>query len=390
MAEILKLTQAVVRGLQSESGKQIEVRDMEQTGFGVRVGSSGRKVFFVMRRVNGRMVRATVGKFPEMNLEDARKKARRMLVDMSEGLNPNDERKESRADSLMLESVFKSFMAARKNLSVSTRHGYEGVFGRYLGVWKSRNVGSISTQMVLDLHAEIGEGRGKNVANQSMRLLRTVLNYSRAVNGSPKVNPAAVLSEARAWYEDGRRSVIIRAEDMPTWLAAVNALDSDTGKDYLLLTLFAGLRRNEGMGLTWDDVDLENRTLTVRATKNKTDHTLPLSSPLYDLLTARKERWNAVGYVFQTWSGSGHLTNVEHIIKDVRKCGVPFTLHDLRRTFVTTAEALDISTYVVKRLANHTQSDVTGKHYVIHDIDRLREPMERIAAAMLNMAKTEA
>ena len=81
------------------------------------------------------------------------------------------------------------------------------------------------------------------------------------------------------------------------------------------------------------------------------------------------------------------MTNVQHVLKVLRDKGLKYTLHDLRRTFITTAESLDISTYAVKRLANHKQTDVTGKHYIVHDIERLRDPMERIGVAILEMAK---
>ncbi|MBU2062486.1 MAG: integrase, partial [Bacteroidetes bacterium] len=54
------------------------------------------------------------------------------------------------------------------------------------------------------------------------------------------------------------------------------------------------------------------------------------------------------------------------------------TMHDLRRTFITTAESLDISMFAIKQLVNHKSgSDVTGG-YVIKNFERLREPMQRI------------
>jgi len=74
-------------------------------------------------------------------------------------------------------------------------------------------------------------------------------------------------------------------------------------------------------------------------------------------------------------------------MKKLQASGMPYTLHDLRRTFITTAEQLDISSWTVKRLANHRQTDVTGQHYVVHSIDRLREPMEKISTELLRLAK---
>lgn len=388
MPEKVKLTQAFVKNLQMPEGKkQADVWDAEQPNFGVRIGSSGSKTFFVISRVNGRVVRSTVGKFPTMNLDDARRRARKMLVGMADGVNPNDERRERNQGALALHAVFESYLQTRKNLSENTIKEYKGTFERHLSPWRSRQVIEISTAMVLDRHRQIGETKGKNIANQTMRLLRSIMNFSRSTHGLPKENPVAIMSQAQAWYKDGRRSVVVKVSEMSAFFREVGALQNETGRDYLMLLLFTGLRRNEAMALHWDYVDFEGRSLTIPATKNGEPHTLPLSNYLLKLLEARRERWGGKGYVFPSWSGNGHLTYVQHIQNDLRKKGVDFTLHDLRRTFITTAESLDISTYVVKRLANHKQNDVTGKHYIVHDIERLREPMERISAALVEMGR---
>ncbi len=50
-------------------------------------------------------------------------------------------------------------------------------------------------------------------------------------------------------------------------------------------------------------------------------------------------------------------------------------LHDLRRTFITIAKALDIPAYTLKKLVNHsTGNDVTGG-YIVSDMECLRAPM---------------
>ena len=66
-----------------------------------------------------------------------------------------------------------------------------------------------------------------------------------------------------------------------------------------------------------------------------------------------------------------------------------FTLHDLRRLFITQADALDLSTFVVKRLVNHSMgSDVTSG-YVVSDVERLRGPMQKIEDRILSLAKVK-
>jgi integrase len=238
--------------------------------------------------------------------------------------------------------------------------------------------------MVQDLHNKIGKDRGKNAANQAIRLLRRLMNFSLSRFNTPVNNPCKGVE----WFKDGRRNVVIKPVDMPRWFKAVNALENETSRDYFLLVLFSGLRRNEAMTLTWDNVDLHEKTLTIPTTKNGEPHTLPLSTFLLNLLQERFNRWHQpTGYVFPSWSKTGHMTNVQHDIKKLQASGLPYTLHDLRRSFLTTAEQLDISSWTVKRLANHRQTDVTGQHYIVHSIDRLREPMEKISEELLRLAK---
>ena len=69
--------------------------------------------------------------------------------------------------------------------------------------------------------------------------------------------------------------------------------------------------------------------------------------------------------------------------KVIEESGVEFTLHDLRRTFITVAESLDISGYALKRLANHKMANDVTAGYIISDVQRLREPMQRITNFLL-------
>ena len=71
---------------------------------------------------------------------------------------------------------------------------------------------------------------------------------------------------------------------------------------------------------------------------------------------------------------------------DELEIGHHYTGHDLRRTFVTVAEALDISDYTLKRLIGHkvdNAQDVTAG-YVISSNDRLRKAAQLISNAIMN------
>ena len=57
---------------------------------------------------------------------------------------------------------------------------------------------------------------------------------------------------------------------------------------------------------------------------------------------------------------------------------IQFTVHDLRRTFITIAESLDISAHALKRLLNHKMTGDITAGYIVTDVERLRKPMQQI------------
>jgi integrase len=158
-------------------------------------------------------------------------------------------------------------------------------------------------------------------------------------------------------------------------------------RDFLLIALFTGMRRSEIARLRWEFVDFDGRTLTVPTTKNGDPLELPLSSFLFDLLLARRESDPEGDWVFPGRGESGHMVETKKFYARVtRTSGIRFTLHDLRRTFVTIAESLDIPHYALKRLLNHRADNDVTAGYIVIDVERLRGPVERVAERILELA----
>ncbi len=65
--------------------------------------------------------------------------------------------------------------------------------------------------------------------------------------------------------------------------------------------------------------------------------------------------------------------------------GIKFMSHDVRRTFLTIAEMLDVPHYALQKLANHKTTDITGR-YIQADVERLRLPMQRITDFIMEKA----
>jgi integrase len=95
-------------------------------------------------------------------------------------------------------------------------------------------------------------------------------------------------------------------------------------------------------------------------------------------------------YVFPGNGECGYIVEPRKQIQLItQETGIEFTMHDLRRTFITMAEKLDISVYALKRLLNHkTEGDVTAG-YIIADVERLRKPMQLISEHLCSYFKLE-
>ena len=69
----------------------------------------------------------------------------------------------------------------------------------------------------------------------------------------------------------------------------------------------------------------------------------------------------------------------------VERTGIKFTPHDLRRTFLTTAEMLEVPHYALKKLANHVSRQDVTSGYIVVTVERIRIYMDRISDHFLKV-----
>lgn len=395
----VKLTKTHVDRLAPPTHGQAFLRDALLKGFAVRVTANGVKSFVVEKRINGRVKRITLGRYPDLTVEQARKEAQKNLGKIATGLDPVAEKEQARLQGVTLREAFADFLKARHGLKDRTVYDYRRIMEVAFPDWLPKPLLALSKDMIARRHASLGEDRGQAYANLALRVLRAVLNFARARyedrNGRPLLldNPVQRLTQTRAWFRVGRRRTVIKPHQLPAWYRAVAALKASpadegarTVADYLLLVLFTGLRRQEAATLTWENVDLPGRTLTIPDPKNHEPLTLPLSDFVHTLLSARAEHATS-RYVFPGTGEHGYLIEPKRqLARVIKESGVPFVLHDLRRTFITVAESLDIPAYALKRLLNHKMSNDVTAGYIVMDAERLRRPMQLITDFLLRAA----
>lgn len=384
----MKLTKQTVAALPLPEAGQALYFDDELPSFGVRVTAGGSKAYILDRRINGKKKRITIARANQVAADKARDLARKLIGEIVSGGDPVADKQRERLQGVTLATALEDYIEAR-DLKPRTVADMRKVIGRCLEDWQKKPITAITADMVKHRHRKLGETSPAQ-ANLAMKYLRAVLGLAqleyRDAEGVPVLasNPVAELSAKRAWHRVERRRTLIKAHQLPAWYKAVQAQPVNV-RAYILFTLLTGLRAGEAAALPWSDVDLEAATFIVRDTKNRQPHELPLSDYLLELLTAQRERVSGA-YVFPGLHGKGHIKSAESAIRKIKEAsGVEFCLHDLRRTFATVAESLDVPAYAVKRLLNHAQAGDVTAGYIVTDVERLRVPMQRITDYLLKL-----
>jgi integrase len=417
-----RLTKSSIHTLEGpRRGNQVLHQDREQDGLAVRVTANGARSFVVDRNTSRGRIRITLGPAgtDTLTVPQAREKARIAIGLIGQGYTREQiEERLARAEdrvppgAMTLDQVLDRYMKRRKHrLSERTRSDYRQLMDTHLADWKDRPIELLDDEAVV---AKFHSIKSPSRANYTMRLLRALFRSAMKVKddeGRPIINenPVAALTDEGLWHETPPRRDVIKLHEFPAWWKGVNALAEegnteatreangrfsegttspngrpDVVADYLRFLLLTGLRRNEAAHLTWADVDMKGRTVSIAQTKNRQPHTLPTSDYLLDLLQRRLEAKTSE-YVFP--GRKGPLAEPKkQIEKVVAASGVAFSSHTLRRTFATIAESLDIPYFALKRLLNHKTQDVTGQHYTVITVERLREPMQKITDFILKAA----
>jgi integrase len=410
----INFTRKELDNIEIPSKGQIAYGDEQVKGLTIRVTHLGVKAFVVRKRLKGHKNASyvTLGYYPSMTITQARVQAQGTFSSINEGIDPNKITVDLISkQSITLQKVFDDYIRSRgTKIEESTVINYRSALKIYLGDWRKKPIGNITRNMVEQRHRDITYGMGKfkespTRANTTMRVLRALFNYAHGQyedsKGEPLFvhNPVQRISHNKSWNREKVRQGLVNNYDLKQWYEGIMSLpehgkntvkrnSSEVVRDLFIFIIFTGLRRNEALELKWEDIDFRNNSFIVEDTKNHETHALPLTKTLLEILDRRKEDSDNP-YVFQGEKPNTHLSPPQKRQMDRARdlAGCYFNLHDLRRTFETSANKVVFSTYTLKKLINHKDpKDVTGR-YVIIQLEDLREPMKLIEAELWSHIK---
>lgn len=287
------------------AGQRFTFHDENTPGLAVRVTPAGVKTFVVFRKFERRPERVTLGRFPQMTIDQARRKTAEVNALIAEGKNPNEKRRAIR-DEMTFGDLFALYLERHAKVHKKTWEKDLAHYRNHLEPWASRKLSRIGPSDVQALHAKIGLESGPYLANRIYALLRTLFRKAQEW-GWKGANPAQGVKR----FKEISRERFIQPDEAPRFFRALAEEPSRAFRDYVVLSLMTGARRANVSAMRWADLHLDMGLWTIPETKNGQAHTIPLVQMALDVLTARKEEAGHSPWVFPAESRSGHMVEVK-------------------------------------------------------------------------------
>ncbi len=150
------------------------------------------------------------------------------------------------------------------NLKYHTIQAYKNIIKNHIkprvGFYRLSQVTTSTLQEFIN-NTYVEYGFSKNFMKNILKVLKTSLTYATDVVGFIKENPALKVKLPKYDIPDDDPAHIFTKDEVITIL---NRFKKNHCVYYAFLTAYyTGLRVSEVFGLTWEDIDLENKTLTV-------------------------------------------------------------------------------------------------------------------------------
>ena len=169
----------------------------------------------------------------------------------------------------------------------------------------------------------------------------------------------------------GSRGPIMTEDVYQKVVKSIENIKDPGAKNLAKLMLVTGIRRDDLVRLTEADINLEAKTITPTSFKGAPSRTIPLSDTAISILKNQMNinKYDQIFYKGGIKDLGGHygkiintsFTNIK-IEDNVQKITRKFTLEDLRRSFMSRADALGISEDVIDRLVGHTTKGTKRKY----------------------------
>lgn len=392
---IKKITMRLVKSLPVKD-KAYDVRDTEISGFAIRVRPTGSMTYLLFyRNAKGQKRTHTIGK--GLTAVQARDIAQVKYAEVAQGVDINERDKAVKAKAEQQKaSTLKSFLAnVYKDWLLSNRKsgkdGYSRLNRSFSGLvnkqlesitkwdiqsWRKQRKESGTSDYTLK--RDLSELKAMLVRAKDWGFIETnpLYDFKYGKLDDNQIDRYLSNIERKQLYNalnDREQELVAKRQSGNEWRKERGyELMSDFKHGFVdhlqplvILALNTGLRRGELFQLSWSNVNLGSKQITVASTtaKSKKARYIPLNNEALDTLKAWHEQTGDNRYVFAGKDGDP-LTDVKHSWASLlERAGIEnFRFHDMRHDFASQLVMKGADLYVVKELLGHSTIQMTERY----------------------------
>ncbi len=368
-------------------------------GLHLAVGASGSKSWIARISVNGKRRDVGLGAYPDVGLADARERTRELRRQVSAGVDPVATRKARAAASaaeaaaaVTFDEAAKSFIKSHVDSWANAKHAQQ--WESTLATYASPVIGKLSVADIRTVHiVEVLKPIWTTKTETAKRVrgrIEQVISAADALADRERLNPARWVGALDKVFPKPSKVATVKHHeavpwrDMPKFMVNLR-LRPGIAARALEFAILTAARSGEVRGMTWEEVDLEQRLWVVPAArmKMKREHRVPLSSAAVALLQGlpgEKEK-----YVFPSPFKGIQLSDMTlaAVMRRMKLTAVP---HGFRSSFRDWAAEATAHPHAAAELAlAHAVGNAVEAAYRRGDmIDKRRQMMEDWAAYCLS------
>ena len=363
--------------------KEIFLWDEELAGFGLRVYPSGRRIYLVQFRANGRLRRVNIGPHGPFTAESARKRALEIIAKAKGGVDVAKERDELKKIPTMVqfgERFLKEYVAVRckPTTQAEYRRSVEMFINPRIG---SRKITDIGHADIAELHYDLRHVPYQ--ANRTLGVLSKMFNLADLWEiRTDGVNPCRKVRK----YKEEKRERFLSEEEFGRLGQALRDAEQDGSESPAMiaavrLLVLTGCRLSEIQKLRWEHVDLPRSCLRLPDSKTGAKVVL-LGRAALEVLEGIKRLEDNPHVIVGTIPGQ-YLTDMQKPWRRIRKRAAldDVRIHDLRHSFASQALAGGENLPMIGKMLGHSQVQTTARYAHLAE-EPIRVATDRVAESI--------
>ncbi len=333
--------------------------DRDLTGFGLRVRKSGRKVYVVQTRVDGKLRWFTIGQHGPLSPDEARRKALEILAGARNGIDAREEVRPA-DDAPTMRDLGRRFLD--EYVPVHCKPSTAAEYQRSVRLFVDTTIGDLRVDRVQrkDIAALHHGLRDKPYqANRTLGVLSKMFSLAEVWGWRPDAsNPCRHVRR----YKEHKRERFLSPEETIRLGEVLREAEAEmpSAVAAFRLLLLTGCRMSEIRDLRWEHVKKDCIELPDAKTGGRV---VPLGPEARAVLSGISQEDGNPWVIAGRLPGS-HLTDLQRPWRRIRKLAglEDVRIHDLRHSFASRALALGESLTMIGKLLGHTQVQTTARY----------------------------